>query len=29
VDIEFTPHKNGSIEFMCGMNMRRGTVVVD
>ncbi len=28
VDIEFTPQKTGDIEFLCGMNMLRGTVVV-
>jgi hypothetical protein len=28
VDIDFTPMK-GTIEFMCGMNMLKGTVVVD
>ncbi len=28
VDIEFTPQKTGDIEFVCGMNMLRGTVVV-
>ncbi len=28
VEIEFTPSKTGSIEFVCGMNMLRGTVVV-
>jgi plastocyanin len=29
VEIEFTPLKNGEIAFACGMNMLRGTVVVD
>lgn len=29
VDIEFTPQKNGNIEFLCGMNMLRGMVVVE
>jgi len=29
VDIEFTPDKTGEIVFVCGMNMLRGTVVVD
>ncbi len=28
VDIEFTPQKAGDIQFACGMNMFRGTVVV-
>jgi membrane fusion protein, heavy metal efflux system len=28
VDIEFTPQKTGDIEFVCGMNMLRGTLVV-
>ncbi len=29
VDIEFTPAKTGEIGFVCGMNMLRGTVVVE
>ena len=29
VDIEFTPQKIGNIEFVCGINMLRGTVVVE
>jgi RND family efflux transporter MFP subunit len=28
VDIELTPQKSGDIEFMCGMNMFTGTIVV-
>jgi hypothetical protein len=28
VDIEFTPAKSGEVAFACGMNMFRGTVVV-
>jgi len=28
VEIEFTPQKTGTIEFVCGMNMLRGTLVV-
>jgi hypothetical protein len=28
VDIEFTPAKSGGVAFACGMNMFRGTVVV-
>jgi plastocyanin domain-containing protein len=29
VTIEFTPDKAGEIAFACGMNMLRGTVVVE
>ena len=29
VDIEFTPRASGNIEFLCGMNMLRGMVVVE
>lgn len=29
VEIEFTPQKSGNIEFVCGMNMLRGTVAVE
>jgi plastocyanin domain-containing protein len=29
VQIEFTPAKAGDIAFACGMNMLRGTVVVE
>ena len=29
VTIEFTPQKGGDIGFACGMNMLRGTVVVE
>jgi hypothetical protein len=28
VDIEFTPQQSGEIQFVCGMNMLRGTVLV-
>jgi plastocyanin len=28
VTLEFTPEKTGDIEFVCGMNMLRGTIVV-
>ena len=28
VDIELTPQKNGDIEFTCGMNMFKGTILV-
>jgi hypothetical protein len=28
VDIEFTPRTTGDLTFVCGMNMLRGTVVV-
>lgn len=28
VEIEFTPQKTGNVEFVCGMNMLRGTVIV-
>jgi membrane fusion protein, heavy metal efflux system len=28
VEIEFTPKKSGNVEFVCGMNMLRGTLVV-
>jgi RND family efflux transporter MFP subunit len=28
VDVEFTPQRTGEIEFVCGMNMLRGTIVV-
>jgi membrane fusion protein, heavy metal efflux system len=28
VDVEFTPQKTGDVEFVCGMNMLRGTIVV-
>jgi len=28
VEIEFTPPTTGNLEFVCGMNMLRGTVVV-
>jgi RND family efflux transporter MFP subunit len=28
VEIEFTPQKSGNVEFVCGMNMLRGTLVV-
>jgi plastocyanin domain-containing protein len=28
VDIEFMPQRNGEIEFVCGMNMFKGTIVV-
>jgi plastocyanin domain-containing protein len=29
VQIEFRPAKAGEIAFACGMNMLRGTVIVD
>jgi hypothetical protein len=29
VEIEFTPARTGEIAFACGMNMLRGTVIVD
>jgi len=29
VEIEFTPKKTGEVQFVCGMNMLRGTVVVE
>ena len=29
VDIEFTPSKTGNVDFVCGMNMLRGTIVVE
>ena len=28
VSIEFTPSTTGEIQFVCGMNMMRGTIVV-
>jgi cobalt-zinc-cadmium efflux system membrane fusion protein len=28
VEIELTPHTTGNVEFVCGMNMLRGTVIV-
>lgn len=28
IDIDFTPQKSGDIEFVCGMNMLRGTLVI-
>jgi plastocyanin domain-containing protein len=28
VEIEFTLQKSGNVEFVCGMNMLRGTLVV-
>ena len=28
VEIEFTPEKSGDVEFVCGMKMLRGTIVV-
>jgi cobalt-zinc-cadmium efflux system membrane fusion protein len=28
VEIEFSPQKSGNVEFVCGMNMLRGTLVV-
>jgi RND family efflux transporter MFP subunit len=28
VDIEFTPEKSGDVAFVCGMNMLRGTILV-
>lgn len=28
VAIEFTPTAAGEVEFVCGMNMQRGTIVV-
>jgi plastocyanin domain-containing protein len=28
VTLEFTPQKTGDIEFVCGMGMLRGTIVV-
>lgn len=28
VTVEFTPAKPGDVEFVCGMNMRRGSVVI-
>jgi RND family efflux transporter MFP subunit len=28
VDVEFTPEKTGDIEFACGMNMLKGTIVI-
>jgi cobalt-zinc-cadmium efflux system membrane fusion protein len=28
VEIEFTPQKTGNVDFVCGMNMLRGTLVV-
>jgi plastocyanin domain-containing protein len=27
--IEFTPRRGGDVAFACGMNMLRGTVVVE
>lgn len=29
VSIEFTPQKAGEVQFVCGMNMLRGTVIVE
>jgi plastocyanin domain-containing protein len=28
VDVEFTPQKAGDVEFVCGMGMLKGTIVV-
>jgi plastocyanin domain-containing protein len=28
-EIEFMPQQSGEIEFLCGMNMSKGTIVVE
>jgi plastocyanin domain-containing protein len=28
VTVEFTPRKTGNVDFVCGMEMLRGTIVV-